>query len=297
MSSFTQLYIVRNGVAKQIDDAVEWLRGGDDGFGLPDIEPISESGPNQDGSTDKGFRLKPRVINLALKGFPAERGAAYWDFRQTWLKTFKPTNIPTILRVVSGSMVREILVKTVAGSKLPRKQGQGLVIEDGVQLLAHDPTWYDPAGVALSFSGGAGGTGTPVPLIVPVTVGASSVNVSVAHAYTGTWRTFPLIRITGPITDAVILNATTGKKLSLIGSTINAGNYIEIDTRFEAKTVIDQAGANQISRLTSDSDLAGWAIEADPEAPDGINNLTVTGSAANAATKIDITYFRRFIGI
>lgn len=137
----------------------------------------------------------------------------------------------------------------------------------------------------------------PVPLIVPMTVGSSSVNAVVAHPYTGTWRAFPLIRITGPITDPVITNTTTGKKLSLVGFTITAGNWIEIDTRYEAKTVIDQVGANQISKLTSDSDLAGWALEADPEAPDGINNLTVVGSAANAATKVDITYFRRFIGI
>lgn len=297
MSSFTQLYIVRNGVAKQIDDAVEWLRGGDDGFGLPDIEPISESGPNQDGATDKGFRLKPRVINLALKGFPADRGDTYWAFRQDWLKTFRPTNVPTILRVVSGSIVREILVKTVAGSKLPRKQGQGIVIEDGVQLLAHDPTWYDPAGVALSFSAGAGGTGMPVPLIVPMTVGSSSVNVSVPHTYVGTWRAYPLIRITGPVTNPIIQNTTTGKKLSLSGSTISAGNWIEIDTAYDKKTVVDQAGANQIALLTSDSDLASWAIESDPEAPDGINNIVVTGSAANAATKIDITYLTRYIGI
>ncbi len=297
MSSFTQLYIVRNGVAKQIDDAVEWLRGGDDGFGLPDIEPISESGPNQDGSTDKGFRLKPRVINLALKGFPTDRGQAYWDFRQDWLKLFRPTNVPTILRVVSGSMTREILVKTVAGSKLPRKQGQGIVIEDGVQLLAHDPTWYDPGGVALSLSGGAGGSGMPVPLIVPMTVGSSGVNVTVAHPNTGTWRAYPLIRITGPITNPILTNTTTGKKLSLQGYTITAGSWIEIDTRYEAKTVVDQAGANQISKLTTDSDLASWALEADPEAPDGLNNLTWTGTSATAATKLDLTYFRRFIGI
>ncbi|HRF47003.1 MAG TPA: phage tail family protein [Anaerolineales bacterium] len=297
MSAFTKYEIVRNGVATDVSDAVEWLRGGDDGFGLPDIEPLVEVGPNQDGSTDKGFRLKSRVINLALNGFPAARGAEYWDFRERWLKLVKPTDVRTVLRVTAGSWVREIVVKTIGGSKLARKQGQGLVVSDGVQLMAHDPTWYDPAGVALSFAGGAGGTGTPVPLIVPMTVGASDVNVSVPHGYQGTWRAFPVVRITGPVTNAVVLNTTTGMKLDFTGYTIPAGEWIEVDCAYDKKTVVDQAGANQISRLTSDSDLVGFAFEADPEAPDGINVIQVTGSAASAATKIDITYLNRYIGI
>jgi len=311
MSAFTKYEIVRNGVATDVSDAVEWLRGGDDGFGLPDIEPLVEVGPNQDGSTDKGFRLKSRVINLALNGFPAARGAEYWDFRERWLKLVKPTDVRTVLRVTAGSWVREIVVKTIGGSKLARKQGQGLVVSDGVQLMAHDPTWYDPAGVALSFAGGAGGTGTPVPLIVPMTVGASDVNVSVPHGYQGTWRAFPVVRITGPVTNAVVLNTTTGMKLHDRheagfhrvhdpGRGVDRGRLClrQKDSGGSGRCKPDLA-ADQRQRpgWVRHSDLVGFAFEADPEAPDGINVIQVTGSAASAATKIDITYLNRYIGI
>lgn len=46
---------------------------------------------------------------------------------------------------------------------------------------------------------------------------------------------YPLIRIYGPCTEPKVLNETSGLTLNFVGLTINAGDFLEVDTR--AKTV------------------------------------------------------------
>jgi hypothetical protein len=115
--------------------------------------------------------------------------------------------------------------------------------------------------------------------------------------YNGTWLTYPTIRVTGPICDCVITNTGTDEVLDFTGATIGANTYIDVDLRYGYKTVEDSAGANQIALLSTDSDLVTWHLAADPELPDGINTITVQGNGAGEATKIELSYYERFIGV
>jgi hypothetical protein len=80
----------------------------------------------------------------------------------------------------------------------------------------------------------------------------------------------------GPITSPVITNAITGDKLDFTGTTIVGGASYTIDCRYGQKTVVDSAGANQISKLTSDSDLSTFCLLPDPDAPGGANTLSAS---------------------
>ena len=105
------------------------------------------------------------------------------------------------------------------------------------------------------------------------------------------------VRITGPITDAVITNNATSEKLDFTGTTIAAGDYYEIDCRYGYKTVVDSTGANQIADLTSDSDLVSFHIAPDPEVGGGINSITITGTSITAATTAFVSGKTRLIGV
>jgi hypothetical protein len=152
--------------------------------------------------------------------------------------------------------------------------------------------------VDVTFALGGGGGTMEVPTEVPTEIGASDINMTQAVLYTGTWYSFPQIRIEGPITDCVITNETTGEKLDFTGTTIADGDYYLIDTRYGRKSVIDSNGANKISKLTSDSDLATFHLEPPGAvAPDGSNSVRVEGSSIDAGTIVYMTYYRRYLGI
>jgi hypothetical protein len=90
---------------------------------------------------------------------------------------------------------------------------------------------------------------------------------------------------------------TTGEVLDFTGTTIGAGEWYELDLRYGYKTVLDNSGANVVSDLSSDSDLATWHLATDPEAAGGINSITVTGSAVTEATSVHLVWFERYLGI
>ena len=85
--------------------------------------------------------------------------------------------------------------------------------------------------------------------------------------------------------------------LDFTGTTISAGSYYDIDTRYGYKTVYSESGVNKISTLLDTSDLATFALQPDPDAADGINVISVTGTGTNADTRVDLTFFDWYVGI
>ncbi len=114
--------------------------------------------------------------------------------------------------------------------------------------------------------------------------------------YLGSFLTYPIITITGPITDPVLTNVSTGEDLDFTGITIAGGDTYTIDCRFGYKTVKNAAGTNKIADLTAASDLATFHLGADPEVSGGANAFTLTGTSTDANTTVTVTYNERFVG-
>jgi hypothetical protein len=185
------------------------------------------------------------------------------------------------------------------GMNMPAKDRRGGVFQKvAIALVANDPTFYDPTGESISIALGGGGDTWPFPWEIPWGVGASTVDVSVNIQYDGDVASFPsIIRITGPIDDAVITNQSTGEKLDFTGADIAGGDYYDIDLRYGLKTILDSSGADVLSDLTTDSDLATWHLAADDEVTGGINTIRVQGNNITASAKVEINYFNRYGGI
>lgn len=279
-----------------LDDGTYCYYQGDDGFGMAQVYDLAERGPQQHGDSDRGFYLAPRNGRLFLQ----IEGTSWEDMftrRHALMDIFRPQYRNLSLRWTFDTYTRQLDCHFSGDMQMPSNDRRAFAQDVVVGLKANDPTFYDPDAEVVIFQLGAGSDTWEVPFEVPWTVGASTIDVSSAISYLGSAPSYPVIRITGPLDDAVITNTTLGLKIDLTGINIAAADWYEIDLRYGRKTVKDKAGTNKIADLTTDSDLTNFRIVPDPDASGGTNSITVTGTSATTASKVDITYYTRYIGI
>lgn len=289
--------LIASGTEYSLDDGVYCHFLGDSGLGMIPLHRFSERGPLQDGDTDLGFRGDPRFFSLFLEIDGTTR-PDLWDKRQTLLRLFRPrSNALSIKWALSSTY--QIDAHYAADLEMPSNDREGFSQKVVVTLKANDPTFYDPVADAVTFQLGAASDSFPVPMSVPHNVGVSTIDLSVAIVYRGTADSYPvLIRLTGPLVGPVITNILTGEKLDFTGTTISGGTYYDIDLRYGYKTVKDNTGTNQVSKLTSDSDLATFHLESAEDGSASLENpVRVQATGATPTSKVEITYFKRFMGI
>lgn len=290
------LSLIRGGTAYPLDDGTYALLTGDDGWGMAPLHRLQERGPQQHGDTDKGFRLDPRIGRLVLFLKGSSREDLYIK-RQTLLDLFAPGDEALKLRW-ELSDTKQIDCYYIGDMNMSGSDRKGFSQEVVITFKAPDPTFYNPTAEARTFNLGGASDALVVPMEVPMVVGASTLDSTTVITYTGNWRSYPhLIRITGPITDCIITNNTTGEVLDFTGVTISAGDYYELDLRYGQKTVVDSNGNNKIADLTDDSDLATWHLASTREVTGGINSINVAGTSVTEATTVEITYYVRYLGI
>lgn len=264
--------------------------------GMAPVQRITDRGPQQHGDSDIDFALDPLTTLLGLIIY-AETISDHYTTRDLALQIWRPSRTPIQLRwTLDNGAVRQYDCHVAGQLAFSSAEQRGFTQRCVVPLRAADPTCYDPVLQSSIFGIGGGGGTWAIPWAVPWAIGASTIDSSRAIAYAGTWRSEPIIQIVGPINNPRIENVTTGDVLDFTGTNLGAGTTYTIDCRAGVKTVTDQLGADQIDALTDDSDIATFALEANPEAPGGINSIRVTGTGATSATEVYIQWYTRYIG-
>lgn len=292
-----QLSVISRDAEYNLSDNEQYMLIGIDGIAAPPVARITERGPLQHGESDLGFRLRPRRIALALM----VRGGSDADWfarRNALMSIFRSSDNPLQLRIANGEMVRQIDCYLSGVMEMSPETGISPRWQKvGIELLAPDPTWYDPVGNTITFRLGGGGL-LAIPLAVPMQVGASAIDSAIQVAYSGTWDAYPIITLQGPMISPVIVNQTTGDKLDFTGTVINAGDSYVVDCRYGYKTVTRTSdGANRVRDLTNDSNLATFRIGAHPDVPGGYNSIRVQASGLTTASVIYIQYNTRYVGV
>jgi hypothetical protein len=278
-----------------LDDGSITLFHGHDGMGLAPIRRLEERGPLQHGVTDRGYRYDSRTIILTL-GIKGKDLEDFYEKREQLVKLFSARNKPGKLRVVIGNRIREIKAHAISDSlQFSDSNREYLYQRAAVALKCPDPRWYDPTINSVNFNISGGADTFVIPFEVPFKLGASTIDATKPIVYSGNVKSYPTIRIEGPITDPVISNVETGHKLDFTGITIPAGTTYIIDLGYADNTVETSTGENKISELTTDSDLVEFCI--DPDYGGGINNIRVTGSSVSEGTNVMIIYYDYYIGI
>ncbi len=276
----------------------------DEGLGRSPVSRKETRGAQQHGSSDRGFTLLPRVFSLGFK-MDGQTFRGYWDMRDELVRVFKSTEELFEMRwTFENGNVRSLDCQAIDGLRYPSSRRSAFADRSVVTLKANDPTFYDPTELNVIFSLGGGGDAFEIPLVIPWQIGSSVIDQTKTIAYAGSWQTNPIVKIEGPITDAVIENELTGEKLDFTGYTVPALYYYEIDTRDGFKTVTkieiaDPANIeNKISELSDDSDLGTYHLKP-PVLANATrdNGIRVTGLAVTEATEIYFRYKVRYEGI
>jgi len=270
---------------------------GDENFGMAPLHMITSRSPVQHGDTTLDFRLDPRIIQIPLL-VECETLQEQYDQRNYLLQMFKPSNVDgKIIVEYPDGRQRWITTRVLGGLDFNMETSAGYSIRAVVKLRCSDPTWYDPTGYTLPLVT-ISGTSTVYPKIYPTTYGTTLIDGSFTINYLGTWLSYPIITVTGPVTNFSITNTSSGQNITLVpGTVIAAATTLRFDLRYGFKTVTDQAGVNRIGLIDSTSELAQFAIFPAPDVPNGINNLVVSGTGTTIASSVYLSYFDRFVGI
>lgn len=265
------------------------------GIGLAPTRRLRERGPQQNGSSNVGFVLDERMINILIQinGDTLELVDYY---RDNLAQIFKPRSVsPIKLRLTrDDNKVREIECYTVGVVDFPNSQDRRIGPSQNVviQLEALDPIAYEPTQRSWVFGvvGGAPG-GFMIPAKIPWEYEAGgSINANETIPYNGDWEEFPIITIHGYIDNLVLTNQQTNMKLDFTGHSIENNHIYTIDLRYGYKEIRRNDGILVNRTLTADSNLATWSLI--PGVPNVIN---VESDSVNENAKIIISYFNRYI--
>lgn len=274
------------------------------GFGTPPIEYVTERGPFQHGETVRDYFLRPRVIQLLIRQGFCDR-VAWWGGRADLLNEIRPNRQATPTGVQPGELqlvetdgtIRSLHVWIQDGPRFEaRESGQWdeWAFQEVLRFIAYDPIAFDPTQVTAAFVV-ALDPNLVFPITFPIQFGTGVLDEALDVTYPGTWLSFPVITIVGPIENPRIDNVTTGEKIELTAN-IAAGRTITIDLTEGNKTVVDDLGNNLLGQVTPDSDLGTWHLAPDPEAPLGVNTLRLRGTNPTGSTAVSLAYFERYFG-
>lgn len=297
------LYISPDGETYDLSDWDRTYILSSSGHGMSPINYRTSRGPFQSGETPLDFVLTPRIVQYIHRISTCSR-EQYWSERERIQNMLRPN------RQTSGSFTTGVLRKV-------RKDGTmrdlNVFIQDGptfpttseqwdewgsthtIRFIAYDPVYFNPTINSETFSL-VSLDNLVFPITFPITFGSSTIDDTTNVTYSGTWLSYPVIIITGPVGSPTIYNNTTGEMVGLTYD-VPSGRVVTMNLNYGHKTVLDDLGTNLIGTLNTDSDFATFHIAPDPEATDGINEIRVTGSQATSQTSIAVQYYTRYIGV
>jgi hypothetical protein len=270
-----------------------------DGLGMNPVRHITQANAQQDGITYIDTRLVPRVVTFG-GNVHTTCELDTWAARDDLNAALQEFYNGFILRGTRPDGQRRLLdLRYDSGLSWPHDLHlAGHVLRLAWQAVAMtNPTWYDANGpVLISYNLGAM-LGQGFPWGFPHSFGTDILTALSPIVYPGTWKTYPIIRITGPADDIVITNTTTGEKLDMTGRVLLAGETIVIDMTPGMKTITHSVYGPIMYWLTSDSDIGTFHFAAHPDAMGGINTVTVVFTGGMSTSTVQISYTVRYLSL
>lgn len=280
-------------------------------LGLAAAERLTQRAPGQTGDTDLGGVTGPRFIDLAWRIQGRSLGA-YRTLRETIMTVFRNEAAAVTLTFDFGNGRIRATDVHLDGALDWRDRKYTQEVVSGV-FRASDPRLYDPELKSVTFTLLDSSGGLPIPFTIPIPIGLDALSNVQEISYAGGSRLaakeYPIIVITGPISNPVITNLTTDEQIALTaggGLSLGSGEYVTIDLsgfpRRDNKTMRDQDGNGVSQYLSTDSDLATWHLAyagellSDGTYCDGTNRINCVGSDANLSTQVEIRYYDRYEG-
>lgn len=129
----------------------------------------------------------------------------------------------------------------------------------------------------------------------PYILGTPNGTVTVVND--GDINAYPIINLSGPLTNPVIVNTTTSSTIDLTGLTLGTTDFVTIDLRDGDKRIYNTTTGSTIygSVTTFPISLAKFAIAPAPVAAGGTNTITVSYGTAGTATTFAIEHTNQYM--
>jgi hypothetical protein len=281
-----------------------------DGLGPVDVKDVSVKSPGQAGVTRVDSSVPPRVVTLTglVQGVaddeevsskhyvPADRHELLWAARAELSRHLVAAPIrrgATLemgrLRVYRAGVLPPLEVDALPQSvSLPSPKGVVDTVPFDVEFFAPSPYWREAADAQLLFQQ-AGGEEFPLQFSIDI----ASNNIQQEVSNLGDVDAPIIARMYGDVTDARIMNLTTGETLEVTGN-IPATHYVEVSTgfgdkRIELVTIADGTRASNMDRLNLALDDF-WALRP------GVN-LVKFEASVNTSGRAELLWRQRYSGI
>lgn len=281
-----------------INDDVKLLMYGN--IGAPPTSYITRRGYRQNGSTEVDFILGPRIITAELWHSPACDRQDYWDLRKSLHDFLRPNrNGPMTFTIQTpNGDERSIIVRADPGLVFPpQANNNNWNTQENFDLIAYDPTFFNASQSVTALSSSTQ-TQLVFPITFPITFGTDDIFLTTGViTYLGTWKTYPVITVTGPYTRANIQHVDLGVNITLSTAILEDETRV-IDLTPGAQSIVDGNGDNKFSDLGAGSDLVDFAIYPDPEVTGGLQTITVQliDGVAGISTA-SLAYYERFFAL
>lgn len=242
------------------------------GIGSPGPRAVTESRPSAHGASDATMFYGPRTVELVGRVLAPDT-ATLWPLVD---------NLKGALRLGSWHVLKfrrtgltydeRFMVRVDSPVDIPLVLGSTRMVTFGVSLFAPDPRIYTDTTSSAEYdptSTGAGGLSFSLGFALAFGAGGSATLNAVNE---GNIDTPPTFTITGPVTNPVITNETTGQAIYTTGLGLSTGETLTIDV--EARQA--RLGTTPRPDLI-DSALTTWF-----ELAPGTNALRMTGTGMSA---------------
>lgn len=269
-------------------------------LGASPTQFITRRGYKQNGSTEIDFLLQSRTISVELWHAPGCNRQDYWDIRKELHDFLRPNRngpLTFTIQTPNGNQ-RSIVVRADPGLVFPpQNNNNNWNIQETFDFLALDPLFFNASQSILTLSSSAQ-TQLVFPITFPISFGTSDLLLTSGNiTYNGTWKTYPIITLTGPYTRAAIRNTQTGVVL-FMSIPILTGESRIIDLTPGSQSITDTNGNNKFSDLGAGSNLVDFAILPDPEVAGGVQAITVQFiGGTNGVSGATLGYYERFFGL
>lgn len=206
-----------------------------DGLTASEIIPITTSGYNQIGNTFIGNKLGVRLINISFYVY-GDSMVDFYEKRRNLAKIFNPTIGEAVLNYKNDFIDKSINV-SISASPYPTEKNGNLQLFT-VELIAHNPLFYDTSINALKLGDFIGGLRYPL-IFDPSVKFANKGEVA-------------FITINGDVPSPLSVefrDNSLNPKLTLL----NTGEFIQVDTEIEdgEKLIVNTAYGNKTAIHTA----------------------------------------------
>lgn len=254
-----------------------------DGLEFPEIRTSSFPRSGQDGIYIPNQFIGSRIITF--KGTLSSTN--YESQRRALLTAMKPTKVDGILQSKILKLIDlnndeyrlNVQVQSVKMSMEEVSFARFMITCIAEDISIHSETQTTTTVETLS------GGGWVYPIIYPITSDAGAGGVETLNN-AGDTETFPVITLTGTLTNPRLENTTTGKFIALTLS-ITTGVQVVID--MENRTIMQAGETNRLNTMSDDSDF--WSLQS------GDNVIRLTTSIYGESGTASVAFRSAFMGL